>query len=308
MELRRLRYFVAVAEELHFGRAAQRVHIAQPPLSQQIRKLEDELGVELLQRNRRGVALTAAGEIFLEQSRLVLADVQRAVEIVQRAARGEIGQIEIGHAPPADLAVLPTLLSAFSRRHPDVRLTLRGLSGPALTAALREGKIRVAIVRLPLEAPDLRLRTVSRERLVVALPKKHRLARSRELFLRQLAGEPFILFPRHLSPRYHDQIVALCSEQGGFTLRVAQESETIQTTLALVAAGLGVSLQAESIRNVARSGVVYRPLAEATPIVETGLAFRPDDDSAVLAKFLAVAADAMDARPEAAPAIDLNRA
>jgi len=289
MELRHLRYFIALAEELHFGRAAKRLHVAQPPLSRQIQDLEAYLRVRLFNRNRRKVELTEAGQTFLDRARLVIADVDRAVSEARRADRGEFGQLEIGHSPSADLSILPTLISAVREQLPDVSLVLRHLSGPTLHEALRMSRIRVALLRLPFASNEFEVIPMLAEHLVAALPATHHLANIPQISIKDLAREPIVLFPPAMSPLYFQMIAEFCAREGGFGLHVAQESDTIQTTLGLVAAGFGVSLQPESIRNLARSGVVVRPILESPACVVTGLAYRKDDKSELLRRFLEIA-------------------
>jgi DNA-binding transcriptional LysR family regulator len=284
MELRHLRYFVAVAEELHFGRAAARVGIAQPPLSQQVRQLEDQLGVALFHRTKRRVELTAAGGAFLEHAREILERTERARRAAQRASRGEVGRLAIGFASSADLDILPRVLRAWHARCPDVELELRALLSGAQVEALRHGRLHVGFVRLPADEASLTVERIHREPLVAALPAGHRLASRRRVRLADLAGDTMILFPRHTAPGYFDVFMGAC-RRAGFTPRLLHPG-SMQTNLGLVSAGLGVSLMPASIRNLQRSGVVYRPLAPPVPQVEMGVAYRREEPSAVLAAFL----------------------
>ncbi len=286
MELRHLRYFVAVAEELHFGRAAARVRIAQPPLSQQIRQLEQELGVTLFNRTRRRVELTPAGRAFLEDVRRVFGQVELAVRTAQRASRGEIGQLALGFVPSADLDVLPRVLRVWSARFPTVEIELYTLLPRAQLEALRDGHIQLGFLRLPVDERGLVLESIQREPLLAALPQGHRLARSARVRLGDLAGETMILFPRHIAPGYYDLYIRAC-RHAGFTPRVLHPG-SMQTNLGLVSAGLGVALMPASIRNLRRAGVVYRALAPPVPHVEMAVAYRRDHRSAVLPAFLRV--------------------
>jgi DNA-binding transcriptional LysR family regulator len=286
MELRHLRYFLAVAEELHFGRAASRVHIAQPPLSQQIRKLEQELGVDLFSRTKRRVALTPAGQAFLEEARLVLAQAERAVRTARRAGRGEIGQLAIGFVPSADLDVLPRVLRAWRARYPHVEIELHSLLPAAQVEALRDGRIHVGFVRVPVDDGGLVVESIQREPLLAVLPRGHRLARAQRVRLADLAPDTMILFPRRDSPGYYDVFISAC-RRAGFTPRVMHPG-SMQANLALVSAGLGVTLMPSSIRSLRRSGVVYRPLAPPVPHVEMAVAYRRDERSAVLPVFFQV--------------------
>ena len=286
MELRHLRYFVAVAEELHFGRAAARLHIAQPPLSQQIRDLEHELGAALFTRTTRRVELTPAGRVLLAEARHVLEQTERTVRAVQRATRGEVGQLTIGFVPSADLDILPRVLSRWRMRFPHVEIELHAmLSGPQVEA-LRDGRIQVGFLRLPVDGGGLAIETIQRERLVVALPENHPLARRASVQLADLQHDGMIMFPRWMAPSYYDLLVSVC-RHAGFTPRVLHETENMQTNLGLVAAGLGISLHPASIRNLQRAGVVYRALVPALPI-EMAVAYARDDRSATLQAFLDV--------------------
>jgi DNA-binding transcriptional LysR family regulator len=285
MELRHLRYFVAVAEELHFGRAAARLRIAQPPLSQQIRQLEQELGVVLLERTKRRVELTPAGAAFVEHARRILADTERAKRVARRAGRGEIGRLAIGFASSADLDILPRVLRIWHERFPDVEVDAQPLLTAAQVDALLRGRIHVGFARLPVDEPRLTVEPITREAVVAALPERHPLARRRRLPLAELAGEPMILFPRHTAPGYYDVFIDAC-RQAGFTPQMLHPG-TMQAILGLVSAGLGVSLMPESIRNLRRAGVVYRPLAPPVPHVEMAMVYRRDEPSAVLPAFLA---------------------
>lgn len=285
MELRHLRYFVAVADELHFGRAAEKLFIAQPALSQQIQHLERELGVRLLERSSRRVSLSAAGAVFLAEARAILARVAGATEAARRADRGELGRLGVGFVASATYAVLPDVLRRFRERFPDVELLLYELTAAEQADALREGTINVGFARPFLEDPALIVEPVARENFVVALPEGHSLAAGESVPLADLAAEPFILFPSSPKPSYADTVYALC-EGAGFTPQVAQEVREMQTAVSLIAAGLGVSLVPASVQNLRRLGVVYRPLRDPTPPTELVLAYRRDDSSPVLQGFL----------------------
>jgi DNA-binding transcriptional LysR family regulator len=291
MELRHLRYFLAVAEELHFSRAAARLRIAQPPLSQQIRQLERELDVVLFHRTNRRVELTPAGRAFLDEVRRVLAQTEHAVSTAQRADRGEIGELAIGFVPSADLDILPRVLGVWSARFPAVEIRLHPLPPSAQTEALRDGRIEIGFVRLPVEEGGLVVETIQHEPLVAVLPARHRLARRSTVRLSALRGDRLIMFPRETAPGYYDLLLAAC-RRAGFTPRVFHEPGSIQTNLGLVSAGIGVTLMPASIRSLGRSGVVYRPLAPPVPHVEMGVAYRHGARSPVLLAFLQVLREA----------------
>jgi DNA-binding transcriptional LysR family regulator len=285
MELRHLRYFVAVAEELHFGRAAQRLHMAQPPLSQQIKRLEEELGVELLHRTKRRVALTEAGEAFLREASLALSKVEEAAEAARRAGRGETGTLSVGFVGSAAYEVLPGVLKAFRGRYPDVEVRLEELTTAQQVRALGEGRIEVGFVRPPVGEEGLAARTVLREPLVAVLPGDHPLSEQGAVPLGALAEEPFVMSPRRLGPSFYDRIVDACRE-AGFSPRVVQEAVQMQTIIGIVAAGIGVALVPASERNLARKGVVYKSIRGKRPEVEMAVVWRPEEPSAVLRAFL----------------------
>jgi len=304
MELRHLRYVIAVAEELHFGRAAQRLNMSQPPLSQQIRYLEDELGVKLFHRTKRQVKLTEAGTRFVDEARQVLAQVEHAARVASRANNGEIGYLTVGTVT-AEKTVLVDTLRMFAKRYPDVHVELRSLGTDAQLHAIREGRIQVGFVILPVEVSDLEIEKVLSEPLVLAVPNKHRLASHKRVPLKALVGEPSILFPRALSPGYYDKIISVC-RNAGFSLKVIHEMDNIYTALALVEAGLGISIFPASIQGLNRKGVVFRELQAPFPEMECAVAYRKGVQSAVLRSFLdvvrTVISGGRDLRPVKPPA------
>ncbi len=280
MELLHLRDFVAVAEELHFRRAAERLHVSQPPLSQQIRALERELGVELFSRNRRRVELTAPGRALLGRAREILAAVDDAVETTRRVARGEAGELAVGFVGSAMYGALPDVLREFRAMRPGVALRLRELPTGAALDALAEGRIDVGVVRPAQVDAGIALDVVAREAVVVALPEAHRLAGRRRLALRDLAGEDFVLLARREAPGLRAAIDALGAEP-----HEVQEVAEVRTVLGLVAAGVGVSLVPEAVAGAERAGVRFLPLAGRAPTVDLALAWREDDGSPALAAF-----------------------
>lgn len=289
LELRHLRYFVAVADELHFGRAAKRLHMSQPPLSMQIRALEELVGAPLFDRNQRRVNLTKAGEIFVREARQILQKTQSAVLAARSASRGELGELVVGFVSTADYNVLPPLLRRFRDRAPGVHLTLREATTDVQLEAIAAGRIDVGFVYPPVEHPDLDHRVIHREPLVAALPERHRLARLRgKVSLGDLAEAAFVLFPRPLAPGLYDDIVSFC-RQAGFSPRVEQEAVQMQTIVSLVSAEVGVALIPASLENLGRKGVVYKALKETSPLTELGLVWRRSDPLATLRLFLATA-------------------
>jgi DNA-binding transcriptional LysR family regulator len=293
MELRHLRYFVAVAEELHFRRAATRLHISQPPLSQQIRALERELGVALLERNRRRVALTAAGAGFLEDARAILASVERAADRARAIARGSQGTLSIGFVGSAMFSpTLPNILREFRGAHPDVELVLRELPTTAQLAALVAGELDVGVIRGPVELAELdgqlELMTIQRERLVAAVPADHALAAQRRVRPDELRGESFVILARREAPGLYAGLAAAMGDAGGLPEDVLEVAE-MQTIISLVAGGFGVSLVPASVGRIDRSGVAFRPLGGPTPTIELAVAWRGGTGTPVRNEFLSVA-------------------
>ncbi|KAB8317887.1 LysR family transcriptional regulator [Tolypothrix campylonemoides VB511288] len=287
MELRHLRYFVAVAEDLHFGRAAERLHMTQQPLSQQIRQLEDELGVLLFHRTKRRVQLTESGKAFLVEARQVLLKAAQAVEIARQVAQGESGRLKVGFSGFATYSVLPKALRIFRERFPRVELELEEMTTTAQVQALQEQQIHLGLMIPPIPDATLSLQPILREPLVVILPETHPLATQPELALPMLANESFILVSRHLEPGYYDQCISLF-QQAGFSPKVVQKASQKQTILGLVSAGMGVSLAPASIRNIHRAGVVYITLNILNAEVELVAVWRQDEPLPVLRTFLEV--------------------
>ncbi len=285
MELRHLHYFIAVAEELHFSRAAERLHIAQPPLSQQIRDLEAELGVTLFERTKRRVELTAPGQVFLEKVRQAIQHIEQAVEAAQRASRGEIGRLSIGFNSSATYSVLPTLLRKFRESCPEVELDLHELTTHQQLVRLNQHQIDAGILYLPIEGEALNVVSVLKEMMVVAMPETHPLAALSQVSIRALSRELFIIPPHRLGGGLYRQIMQFF-QQTRFSPTIVQEATQLQTIISLVAGGVGVALVPASLQNLQRAGVVYRYLQEPTPEVEIAVAWRQHDGSPVLQKFI----------------------
>ncbi|MDX2242588.1 MAG: LysR family transcriptional regulator [Leptolyngbyaceae cyanobacterium bins.302] len=280
MELRHLHYFLAVAEELNFSRAADRLHMAQPPLSQQIRQLEAELGFQLFHRTKRRVALTEAGQVFLTEARQVLQALDHAIEKGRQASRGEVGQLAIGFVSSTAYNILPSVLQAFRRQVPGVILELQELTTREQVQAVLGGKLDIGFVRPPVEEPELDAIVIFQEPLMVALPESHRLRGVVQVSVKSLAQEAFILFPRIVAPGLHDQILSVCL-QAGFNPQIAQEAIQMQTIVSLVAAEMGVAIVPLSLQNLQRQGVVYKPLQELTPMVEIVVICRKNSSTTV---------------------------
>ncbi len=297
MDLRHLRYFSVLAEELHFGRAARRLGISQPPLSQQIHALEQELGAELFARTSRRVELTAAGRIFLPEARAVLARAEQALTIGRRAGRGEFGELRIGFTASAPLAtIMPTLIHSFREQRPDVHLTLREMNSHVQMQELLDGGLDVAFLRTP-EDPalaDPRIATVEmqREELLLFLPRSHAVARRgvrRRIALSELEPDAFVHFSREAATSTYDQFIELC-RQAGFRPRIVQEAREAATIIGLVAAGVGLTIMAASFSNIHFENVVTRRLAAPSPSLATWLAHRPEEASPITEAFLALGA------------------
>ena len=275
MELRHLRYFVAVAEERHFGRAAQRLHIAQPPLSQQIRRLEAELGEPVLYRTTRSVELSPAGEVLLERGREILASVDSAIADARRAARGEYGRLAIGFTGSSTYALLPALAAALRAELPGVVLDLRGeLLTPAQVTRLLDGSLDLGFLRPPVHERDLSTEVLRSEPLVVVLPESHSLAGPESVPLQLLENEPFVTYP--LRSIVRDAVEDACARHG-FQPRATHEVAETSTLVSFVAAGLGVSLVPASVTNMTVRGAVYRPLTQDSTRVELAVAWRRHD-------------------------------
>ena len=289
MDTRKLNVFIAVAEELHFGRAARRLHISQPPLSALIRTLEADLGVRLFQRTSRRVEMTEAGRVLLDEARTILERIEEARRRTVEADGGERGALTIGFITPVIYTLFPNLLREFRTRFPNVRLTLREAMADVQLAELERGTLSAGFLAAPGLRAHLSQLTILREPLVAALPAAHPLAHGRgPLRLARLKTEPFVLFPRPSAPGLFDDIVAFC-RSAGFSPRVEQEALQSQTIVGLVSAGLGVAIVPASIRNLDRPGVVYRPFKERPPQLETVLAWRRDAVSRALRNFVATA-------------------
>lgn len=285
LELRQLRYFVAVAEELHFGRAAKRLGIAQPPLSQQIQRFERNIGVQLFERTRRNVKLTPAGEALLPEAVELLARADRALEIVQDIAYGKAGKLSIGFVGSASMLVLPELLKAFRGRYPGVELELIELTTNDQYVALSEGRIQIGCVRTPQAVAPVASTLIARERLVLALPDNLFEDVPDPVPLKAMAEAPFIMPPRRLGHSFHDIARAACA-RAGFTPNVVQEAIQMQTILGLVAAGIGVALVPESMGRVPREGVICRRLTDADAYSDLVLVWNDKEERQTVRNFI----------------------
>jgi DNA-binding transcriptional LysR family regulator len=298
MELRHLRYFDAVASTLSFSRAAERLHMSQPPLSRQIRQLEDELGAELIDRASRPMALTPAGRFFHDQAQQVLqrmAEVQRAT---RRIAQGRKTWFGIGFVPSTLYGPLPELIRRMRDEHPGMEVGLQEMMTIAQGDALKTGVIDVGFGRLPLNDPAIACETIAEEQLVVAVPAAHSFARRPAAALADLAREPLILYPARPRPSYADQVLAVFRDRG-LLPQVVLEANELQTAIGLVSAGVGLALVPESVQRLHRDDVAYLPLSDEgvrSPVI---MNTRRGDRSEGLAAFRALVAAAVGARPHA---------
>lgn len=289
IELRQLRYFVTVAEEMHFGRAAQRLHMTQPPLSLAIRSLESTLGTALFRRNSRNVALTPAGVALLPEAQRILQQTAALPDLMRRAASGASGNLSLAFVSTADYSVLPSFLREFRETYPAVEIDLREATTDVQLEELLQGRIDVGLLIPPLPEKarlEIDYLPVLSEPLILAAPKGlPALHGKTRASLQALGDQPLIIFPRRIAPALHDAILA-CYHEAGLTPRIGQEAIQMQTIIGLVSAGMGIALVPQSVSNLKRPGVDYRPLTNKTPLVETGLAWRRDNTSPVLHAFL----------------------
>jgi DNA-binding transcriptional LysR family regulator len=288
LELRQLRYFIAVAEELHFGRAAARLHMTQPPLSQAIAALEELLGAPLFVRNRRTVELAPAGTALLPEARRLLLEADALPELVQRAAAGEAGRLSLAFVTSCDYSVLPPFLRRYSERYPAVHLNLVEATSDVQVEELLRGRIDAGLLIPPLPdkfQDELDYMKVLDEPLILCVPAGLDGLGMGPVHLRDLPRLPLIIFPREISPALHDAILS-CFRMAGVTPVIGQLAIQMQTIVSLVSAGMGLALVPQSVSNLMRPGVEYRALADPTPLVETGIAWRRDNASPVLKGFL----------------------
>ncbi len=286
VDVRRLRYFIAVAEEMHFGRAARRLNIAQPALSRQVAQLELALAAELFDRARSQIRLTAAAEALLPHARDILRRIDQAGAIVRRAAEGGTGVLNIGFVGSATYSVLPDILKAYRAAYPSVELVLHAMNTSELRQALVERRIDTAFARPSIKDAEIVNETIMVEPLIVALPDGDPLAGEAAVSLEALRSRAFVLYPRHPRPSFADRIIEIC-QASGFSPAVAQETMELQTALGLVAVGVGVSLVPASVERSHRHGVAYRPLATSGPTTDLSLSYRGDNNSPLLEKFRA---------------------
>lgn len=287
IDLRQLRYFLAVSEELNFGRAALRLHISQPPLSRQIRQLEDQLGVELFLRNKTGATLTEAGAAFLPEVRRTLAQAEKAVAVARAAQNAEGGQFAVGYTTVFDRSAIPDVLDHLHQHFPNWRIVARGKHSISLVRDIKNGTLDAAFIGLHTNTQGLAVETIFEEPLVVALPASHPLAQKRRLGFDDLRGEPMFWFERRLNPGFYDHCQAFF-EQISFKPNAIPEPPDHHILLGLIAEGQGIALISASLKNVKRQGVVFRALKEEARKLSMGIAvtYSEHNPSPVLPHFL----------------------
>jgi DNA-binding transcriptional LysR family regulator len=285
MELRQLRYFITVAEVLHFGRAAEALHLSQPALSKQIQALEDSLGVQLLERTKHWVRLTIAGQKFLETAHRILQEVEQGIQATRQIADGEMGRLKIGFTEATLFSLAPDIIKTYREHYPQVELIVTSGGTEAHVEALRTHQIDVGFVYLPIREPSLAIRPLFEEAYVAALPASHRLTRQKQIALSSLTNEPLIFYPRSLAPVLYANFIKSC-EQAGFVPNVVQEAELAQTRLGLAAAGVGITFVLSKMQSLNAKGVVYRPIIGEFPTLKLALAWRQDESSPVVHEFL----------------------
>lgn len=272
MEMHQIRYFVAVAEELHFGRAALRENVSQPPLSHQIKKLEAEMGVLLFQRTKRVVKLSEAGLAFLPAARAILAASEAGRRAAQRAQRGEIGVVTVGFVHSASITYLPTLIGPFRQRFPDVQIQFQELTVSEQITALQSGVIDVGLLRPPILEAGFNSFTVMQEDFCIAVPHDHALAQRHEVTLQDIRHERYVFYPKHRSPAFHEQLMSMCAT-AGFTPDVGVEANTMYTAIGLVGTGAGIAIVPRSIAVISIDSVVYLRLIDTRERAELCMAY-----------------------------------
>lgn len=292
-----MKFFLAVAEDLHFTRAAGRLRVAQPNLSQEIRRLEREIGVDLFTRTKRSVALTPAGHTFLQHVRALLNATADAVHATQRASRGEIGRIRLGSVSAATFGVIPNAVVRFRSAYPNVEILLSELYSVEAPDALRTGRLDLCVLHPPANVElALNIEPIWNEQLVAVLPAKHPLAGSQRIGLPTLRSEPWILWPREMATRLYDEVIAACAA-AGFEPRVVQRAARITTVMSIVAAGLGVALLPITVARLGIGGAIFRPLRPPRVSVPVAFAWRQGQTAPELTHFMALARDSAPRRP-----------
>ena len=292
IDSRHVRYFIAVAEELNFRRAADRLHIAQPALTRQVKALEAAMNLQLLERDKQQVKLTSAGRVVMEHGRAWLEDLQDIVQLARAAAHGEVGRLRIGFISFVAYEYLPRIMRAYRAAYPKVHIELHEFLVMQQFQTVLDGRVDVAVLRPLYQDPRIATRTIVRSRFVVALPSDHRLLKKRTLRMADLAGEEFITLPRTVGPSFHAQIMGFCA-RAGFEPQVVREASDGQAVIGLVGAGMGVAVVPESVTKLNTAGVQYRVLTGIPETAEIVLAWRKDNDNEALKAFVQMAAKTM---------------
>jgi len=279
VELRQLRYFVAIAEQGGFSRAAEQLHVSQPPLSTQIKDLEEEIGARLFNRSNRGVSLTRAGQVFYDEARAILTRLQGARAKTLQADRGDVGLLSVGFVSIADYGILPPALKSFRAQFPLVEVQLHELTTDAQIRELRGSRLDLGLGLAPVAEPDITFRSILREELILAAPSDHPAAKMQRLDLRTLAKTSFIVPPRDIAPGLYDLTISRC-RTAGFAPGIVQNARQMQTVIGLVSCGMGVALVPASVRNLKRAGVAYRPLRGKPALIELGILQRRESANA----------------------------
>ena len=287
MELRHLQYFIAVAEELHFGKAALRLNMTQPPLSQQIKQLEKEVGVTLLKRTKRVVELSAAGESFLKHSRNAIEQIDKAIEMAQRTARGELGRLVVGFVGSATYEFLPPIIREFREKFPSVKLDLREISSFRQQEELLKGNIDIGILHPALQHSALHMEKVQSSPCILALPKQHPLTAKQTIDIQDLKNQPIITLAKETWPTLYLEFVNFC-EQAGFKPKIVQEATEYQMVIGLVSAGIGVTFVPSSAKKQFNLEVAYRDINQVQLTAEWVIAYRKDNQNPILKHFLEI--------------------
>lgn len=287
MEFRQLKYFITVAEELHFGRAARSLYLSQPALSKQIQALENNLEIQLFERTKHSCKLTPAGQKFLETAYRILHEVEEGIQVTRQVADGQVGKIRIGLTEATLFGFAPSILKMYRERYPQVDLVLTSSGTEANVEALRTYQIDVGFVYLPIREPTLCVHLLYEQLYIAALPASHALAAHKQIPIESLANEPLIIYPRSLAPVLYADLIKCC-EQAGFIPNIVQEAELAQTRLGWAAAGMGITFVLTDIQNLSAKGVVYRPLIGDFPKLKLAIAWRQTESSSVVHEFLKV--------------------
>ncbi len=288
MDIRHLKYFIAAAEELNLGRAAQRLYISQPHLTRQIQQLEEELDVQLFLRTPKGVELAPAGKMFLEEARNIRALMEQGVERTKRASQGKMGRLDIGILGTGILQAIPQIMRKFRDSHPDVKVVLHTMSKAEQVEALRQKRISFGFHRMPLLLPDIDNLLIINEQLLLAINEDHPLSKQESVSFMELAKQPIVLFPTEARPNFVDRVFALCRD-AGFVPEISQLVGDVVTGVALVSGGFGITIVPESAATLSLPGVVYRPFFDAPAAnVDLSCIYLKDGQTAISEAFLTV--------------------